>query len=57
MMHNIEEIINRKKGTAPDPFVAAKEGQLPVTKNTDIIADKNAYGNVWMAAVITDKRR
>ena len=55
MNHNRKNDHKNEKGTAPKPFVAAKEGQLPVTKNTDIIADKNAYGNAWRAAVTTDK--
>lgn len=46
-----------EKGTAPEPFVAAKEGQLPVTKNTDIIADENIYGNDWLRTTVIDERR
>ena len=57
MNHNRKNNHKNEKGTAPKPFVAAKEGQLPVTKNTDIIADKNAYGNAWSVAVMTEKGR
>lgn len=42
-----------KKGTAPEPFVAAKEGQLPVTKNTDIIADIGATSNTCRITSMT----